>query len=332
MTHTTPPTFETLDQLNQSIYKTLLSHGVLYTPRHQQCSKITHVPLKRSPTDKFRRSLRCEDLSCPNCRSIRVNQSLHEVRDYIRGFHDQGGRTLLLTLTLNHRRNTTCEFLSKKIRDTLSHFKNSHQWRQLKRQLNHQFHYDRIEITTSPKAGFHVHCHTILGALEPDTTPATLQPLLLTQWNKSLQSQGMWTVSPEYGVNVKEGQGVITYPLKQEQNQETFRRMNQRIQERFNKRPVTLIEQKKEKFLQGQHRIDHSTRSYTIGDLEGELMMFDLFSDYENPDYTKTQIIRLLKDIQKSQKNHFYLKIYKNRGGESVWLDSTPTKTNRRRR
>ena len=69
-------------------------------------------------------------------------------------------------------------------------------------------------------------------------------------------------------------------------------------------------------------------------ELEGELTMFTMFPDYENPHYTKSEIVQILSDIQKTDKNQFYLKIYKNQLGDPVWVDSSrkkKTKTRRRR-
>ena len=347
MTLTTPSNFNNLEHLNNTIREVLVSHKVLNTKKNKQCGTLRHVGLKRSPQDKFLKSLNCGDMSCPVCRSKRVNQGIHEVKEYTDGFLDHMGRTLLLTFTLNHTRKHSYKYLHDGIKSSLKHFKNGHGWRKLKKDLDLQFHYDRLETTHTPDNGFHVHCHSILGVMNHEMSKDEIKSRVFTEWNKSLRSNQLRTVSPEYGINVQEGVGLETYGLKQEQNQKTLERMNQRLSQliegKFESREVKPIQVKlekiqlkevpifhvtKEKFLE----LDYSERSYSIGELEGELTMFTMFPDYENPHYTKSEIIQILSDIQKTDRNQFYLKIYKNQIGNPVWVGSSKKKTKTRRR
>jgi len=81
--------------------------------------------------------------------------------------------------------------------------------------------------------------------------------------------------------------------------------------------------------LKDNQKLDYTVKSYSIGELEGELTMFTLFPDYENPHYFKSQIVKILKDIQKTNKNHFYLKIHKNHVGDPLWVDRSPENKNK---
>ena len=353
MTTTTPSNFNDLEHLNNTIREVLVSNKVLNTKKNKQCGTVRYVGLRRSPSDKFRKSLNCGDMSCPVCRSKRVNRGIHEVKEYTDGFLDHMGRTLLLTFTLNHTRKHTYKYLQNGIKSSIKHFKNSHGWRKLKKELDLQFHYDRIETTHSPNNGFHIHCHSVLGVMNHEMTQDEIKSRVFTEWNKSLKSNQLRTVSPNYGINVQEGVGLETYGLKQEQNQKTLEKMNQRLNQliegKFESRDVKppqvkpkkthlhdlpIISEREETNLKDRERLDYSERSYSIGELEGELTMFTMFPDYENPHYTKSEIVQILSNIQKTDKNQFYLKIYKNQLGNPVWVDSSrkkKTMTRRRR-
>ena len=65
-----------------------------------------------------------------------------------------------------------------------------------------------------------------------------------------------------------------------------------------------------DKRFKGNYKPENSI-TYSIGQLEGELMMYNLFPDYINPDFSREGIVKILKQIQETQRNHFYTKIYK---------------------
>ena len=94
---------------------------------------------------------------------------------------------------------------------------------------------------------------------------------------------------------------------------------------------VPIIDEKEEGFLKGIHKLNYEIRSYSIGDLQGEIMSFDLYKDYENPHFSKKQILRFSSEIQKSDRNHTHLKLHKNLIGDPVWVDRSPKQNTRRR-
>jgi hypothetical protein len=349
MIQNTTPNFKDVNELNQSLREVLISNGVLNTKKNKDCGRVRHVGLKRNPTDKFVRSFLCGDMSCPVCRSKRVNKGIMEVKQYTSQFHDHGGRTVLVTFTLNHNKKHTYKYLHDGLKSSLSHFKDSQEWKKLKQELDIQFHYDRFETTISTKNYFHVHCHEVIGCMNHEMTKNEIKSRFFNQWNKSLKSQGMRTVSPEYGINLQEGVGLENYGLKQEQNLKTLEKMNQelgqkliekfkplkekpitkKIEETVQPKNVKIISERQESLLKDNQKLDYTVKSYSIGELEGELNMFTLFPDYENPHFTKSQIVKFLKDIRKTIKNHFYLKIHKNHVGDQVWVDRSPENKNK---
>ena len=95
---------------------------------------------------------------------------------------------------------------------------------------------------------------------------------------------------------------------------------------------VPIIDEKDEKFLKGIQKLNYEIRPYSIGDLQGEIMSFDLYKDYENPHFSKKQILRFLQEIQKSDRNHIHLILHKNLIGEPVWVDRSPKQNTKRRK
>ena len=332
MTPTTRSNHDNLDEFNQSLQEILISNGVLYSQRNKRCGRTRWVGLERSPSDKFRRTFDCEDMSCPVCRSKRVNRGIYEVKEYTKGFTEYGGRQLLVTLTLNHTRKHTYKYLRDGIRKSLTNFHNSHGWRKLRKDLDIQFYYDRFETTHSPKHGFHVHCHSVLGVMNHEMTKDEIKSRVLREWNKSLKSEGLRTVSPKYGVNIRDGVGFETYGLKQEQNDKSLKRlcekMKQKLHKKFEPMEIQTVQESKEKFLKGRDQIDYTDKGYSIGELEGELTMFTMFPDYQNPNYTKDQIIKILKDVKRrgDDVDEHHLRIHKTQMGEPIWIDSEKPK------
>jgi len=95
---------------------------------------------------------------------------------------------------------------------------------------------------------------------------------------------------------------------------------------------VPIIDEKDERFLKGIQKLNYEIRPYSIGDLRGEIMSFDLYEDYDNPHFSKKQILRFLPEIQKSDRNHTHLKLHKNLIGEPVWVDRYPKQNTKRRK
>ena len=76
-----PTYFNTVQELNDFLREVLIDNSILNTDRHLNCGQTKYISLKRSPTDKFLRSLKCEDLSCPPCRSDIVAKHNHKISD-----------------------------------------------------------------------------------------------------------------------------------------------------------------------------------------------------------------------------------------------------------
>ena len=324
---TNPTYFNTVQELNDFLREVLIDNTILHTDRHLNCGQTKYISLKRSPTDKFLRSLKCEDLSCPPCRSDIVGKHTHKILDYISTQSCPPIRTLLITLKLSHSTQHPFKYLYDGIKSSISHMKNSYGWRKLKTDLKHRFHFDRIETKVSPHTGFNVHCHQVFGCDDNSIPLTDLKPRIHSLWSKSLSHNKLRPVSPQYGIDIKEGDGFETYGLKQEQNQKMMESLKLKIEERFKpkrikstvmtklsmslRHEVSQMDYRSEdKRFKGNYKPENSI-TYSIGQLEGELMMYNLFPDYINPDFSREGIVKILKQIQETQRNHFYTKIYK---------------------
>ena len=285
-----PTYFNTVQELNDFLREVLIDNSILNTDRHLNCGQTKYISLKRSPTDKFLRSLKCEDLSCPPCRSDIVAKHIHKISDYISTQSDPPSRTL-------------------------------------KTDLKHRFNFDRIETKVSPHTGFNIHFHQVFGCYDNSIPLTDLKSRIHSLWSKSLSHNKLRPVSSQYDIDIKEGDGFETYGLKQEQNQKMMESLKLKIEERFKpkrikstvmtklsmslRHEVSQMDYRSEdKRFKGNYKPENSI-TYSIGQLEGELMMYNLFPDYINPDFSREGIVKILKQIQETQRNHFYTKIYK---------------------
>ena len=73
-----PTYFNTVQELNDFLREVLIDNSILNTDRHLNCGQTKYISHKRSPTDKSLRSLKCEDLSCPPCRSDIVAKHIYK--------------------------------------------------------------------------------------------------------------------------------------------------------------------------------------------------------------------------------------------------------------
>ena len=181
-----PTYFNTVQELNDFLREVLIENSILNTDRHLNCGQTKYISLKRSPTDKFLRSLKCEDMSCPPCRSDIVGKHTHKISDYIPSQSDPPSRTLLITLTLCHSTQHPFKYLYDGIKSSISHMKNSYGWRKLKTDLKHRFHFDRIETKVSPHTGFNIHFHQVFGCYDNSIPLTDLKSRIHSLWSKTL--------------------------------------------------------------------------------------------------------------------------------------------------
>ena len=215
-----------IDELNTSLQQTLLTNGVLFTDRHKNCGSYKTLPDKIRPLDfKNKTKMSCGNkTSCPVCRYKYISKRKKEIYDLTNDFD---GRFLMNTFNLSHDQRHDLPYLynslKKCIKGKSNGLKNQYGWRKLQKDLDHQFHFDRIEITVSPDKGFHPHLHQVFCCLNWKMSLEEIKNRLFEIWSRLLKINGLRGVTRDSGVTTIEGRGVIQYPFKQEQDEEDWK-------------------------------------------------------------------------------------------------------------
>ena len=189
--------------------------------------------------------------------------------------------------------------LKKCIKGETNGLKNQYGWRKLQKDLDHQFHFDRIEITVSPDKGFHPHLHQVFCCLNWKMSLEEIKNRLFEIWSRLLKINGLRGVTRDSGVTTIEGRGVIQYPFKQEQDEEDWKEVKKQISE-SNKRRGKRFSKKNDWNV-----------GYSIGELEREILYYEEIPNYKNEDFSKKEIVKHLTQIQKTFKGDYYCRVYK---------------------
>ena len=290
------PPIKDINTLNSSIQEVLRRNKILNTPRQLDCGEYRNVP--RRGTDLL--SLECGDISCPVCRYKYISKRKKEIYDLTNDFD---GRFLMNTFNLSHDQRHDLPYLynslKKCIKGETNGLKNQYGWRKLQKDLDHQFHFDRIEITVSPDKGFHPHLHQVFCCLNWKISLEEIKNRLFEIWSRLLKINGLRGVTRDSGVTTIEGRGVIQYPFKQEQDEEDWKEVKKQISE-SNKRRGKRFSKKNDWNV-----------GYSIGELEREILYYEEIPNYKNEDFSKKEIVKHLTQIQKTFKGDYYCRVYK---------------------
>ena len=288
---------EDLDTLNKTLQQVLISNGVLKEPKHIECNKVRTLPLKRSPSDNFRRKLDCKDhTSCPVCRNKIISRNKKKIFDLTNEFE---GRYIMNTFNLSHDQRHDLPYLYNGLKKCIKGLKNSYGWRKLQKELNHQFHFDRIEITVSPDKGYHPHLHQIFCCLNWKISLEEIKNRLFDIWSRLLKRDGLRSVTKKNGVDTIDGIGIIQYVLEQEQYEKRLKEIIDIISE-SNKRTKKRFSKKRDGF-----------EGYTIGDMEMGILYYEGIPNYHNEDFSKEELVKHLSEIQKTFEGDFYCRVNK---------------------
>ena len=282
-----------IDELNTSLQQTLLTNGVLFTDRHKNCGSYKTLPDKIRPLDfKNKTKMSCGDkTSCPVCRYKFISKHRKKIYDLTNDFE---GRILMNTLKLSHNKRNTLPYLYKGLKSSIRDMKNCHGWRTLKKDLDHQFHFDRIQIVVSPENGYHPHCHQIFSCLNWEISKEEIKERISNIWSMSVERNGLRKVTKEHGTDVQEGKGTILYPSPQEQDEESWKEFEKRLSD--SKKPRKNVPKLK--------------WDYTVGEMEREILYYQEIPKYKNEDFSKEEIVKHLSQIQKTSKGDYYCRVY----------------------
>ena len=148
-----------LSHLNEMIRDDLITEGII-TGRESKCGFWSNP--EKFPRQPYQ--VKCDSYFCPPCGYEKVEWIRKNVSTFTNDFQSDDGILYLLTLTIPHDQNTDLNVLYKSFSQSVMRMKNSSVWRnRFKKEIDHQFHYNRYETTITPINSFHPHLHITLG-------------------------------------------------------------------------------------------------------------------------------------------------------------------------
>ena len=266
MEHKTP-----LSHLNEMIRDDLITEGII-TGRQSKCGLWSNPEM--FPRQPYQ--VKCDSYFCPCCGYEKVESIRKNVSTFTNDFQSDDGILYLLTLTIPHDQNTDLNVLYKSFSQSVMRMKNSSVWRnRFKKEIDHQFHYNRYETTITPSNLFHLHLHITIGGynlIDTDEWKKTLTTL----WRRCCQSVGVKRLPTKTnGVDIRTTTNG-TYSMKQNED--------------------TTIPDKQE--------------SYSPEDLKKILTGYKRIEHFKHPDFSLNEIKKYLKKYKRVFTGKKYLKIY----------------------
>ena len=145
--------------MNQIVRNDLITEEIM-TGRESRCGSWGNPEM--FPRKPF--SYECGTYFCPVCGYENVVSIKKKVSKITNDFQRNDGILYLLTLNIPHNKYTDLNDLYGWYSQSVRRMKNSSVWRNsFKKDLDHQFHYNRYETTITPSNSFHPHLHITLG-------------------------------------------------------------------------------------------------------------------------------------------------------------------------
>ena len=289
MEHKTP-----LSHLHEMIREDLITEGII-TGRESRCGSWSNPEM--FPRQPYQ--VKCDSYFCPCCGYEKVESIRKNVSTFTNDFQRNGGNLHLLTLTIPHDQNTDLNVLYKSFSQSVMRMKNSSVWRnRFKKEIDHQFHYNRYETTITPSNLFHLHLHITIGGynlIDTNEWKRTLTNL----WRRCCQSVGVKRLpSKSNGVDIRITSNG-TYSVGKEKRQ---------LDEYDNE----FITKNKEVGMNEVSERDIPTKqeNYTPEDLKKILTGYKRISGYRHMDFSLNEIKKYLKKYKKVFTGKKYMNIY----------------------
>ena len=260
-----------LSHLNEMIRDDLITEGII-TGRESRCGSWSNP--EKFPRQPYQ--VKCDSYFCPPCGYEKVEWIRKNVSTFTNDFQSDDGILYLLTLTIPHDQNTDLNVLYKSFSQSVMRMKNSSVWRnRFKKEIDHQFHYNRYETTITPSNLFHLHLHITIGGfnlIDTNEWKRTLTNL----WRRCCQSVGVKRLpTKSNGVDIRLTTNG-TYSMKQNED--------------------TIIPNKQE--------------SYSPEDLKKILTGYKRIDHFKHPDFSLKELKKYLKKYKKVFTGKKYMKIY----------------------
>ena len=262
-----------LSQLNEMIREDLITEGII-TGRDGLCGSWKNPEM--FPRHPYQ--MKCDRFYCPVCNTEKVVGIRKRVSSFTNDFQSDDGILYLLTLTIPHNQNTDLNVLYKSFSQSVMRMKNSSVWRnRFKKEIDHQFHYNRYETTITPSNSFHLHLHITLGGYNLIDTDEW-KMILTKLWRRCCRSVGVIRLPTiTNGVDIRITSNG-TYSMK----------------------------------LNEDTTIPNKQDSYTPEDLQKILTGYKRISGYRHMDFSLKEIKKYLTKYRKVFQGKKYLKIYFN--------------------
>ena len=259
--------------MNQIVRNDLITEEIM-TGRESRCGSWGNPEM--FPRKPF--SYECGTYFCPVCGYENVVSIKKKVSKITNDFQRNDGILYLLTLNIPHNKYTDLNDLYGWYSQSVRRMKNSSVWRNsFKKDLDHQFHYNRYETTITPSNSFHPHLHITLGGynlIDTNEWKKTLTNL----WRRCCRSVGVKRLPTiTNGVDIRITSNG-TYSMK----------------------------------LNEDTTIPNKQDSYTPEDLQKILTGYKRISGYRHMDFSLKEIKKYLTKYRKVFQGKKYLKIYFN--------------------
>jgi len=263
----------TLSQMNQIVRNDLITEEIM-TGRESRCGSWGNPEM--FPRKPF--SYECGTYFCPVCGYENVVSIKKKVSKITNDFQRNDGILYLLTLNIPHNKYTDLNDLYGWYSQSVRRMKNSSVWRNsFKKDLDHQFHYNRYETTITPSNSFHPHLHITLGGYNLIDT---------NEWKKTLTN--LWR-------RCCRSVGVIRLPT-----------ITNGVDIRITSNGTYSMK------LNEDTTIPNKQDSYTPEDLQKILTGYKRISGYRHMDFSLKEIKKYLTKYRKVFQGKKYLKIYFN--------------------
>ena len=199
----------TPEPTNNQIRNTIIEEGIiksLHGIDERYVKRVENCCHSWAPHIEGKRLIICETFICRFCRRKRLDDI--RIKQYHKNkIHtENGGKILLITLTIPHRNTDELSYLYPRFRTALSQMKQHYGWKtNLQKYTNYSYHYDNFEITHSVENGFHPHNH-ITFCCNP-FEKLDLQKIkdeLTKLWSYYIKKNKFPYISKKIGVDVKE--------------------------------------------------------------------------------------------------------------------------------
>ena len=259
--------------MNQIVRNDLITEEIM-TGRESRCGSWGNPEM--FPRKPF--SYECGTYFCPVCGYENVVSIKKKVSKITNDFQRNDGILYLLTLNIPHNKYTDLNDLYGWYSQSVRRMKNSSVWRnRFKKEIDHQFHYNRYETTITPSNSFHPHLHITLGGynlIDTNEWKKTLTNL----WRRCCRSVGVKRLPTiTNGVDIRITSNG-TYSMK----------------------------------LNEDTTIPNKQDSYTPEDLQKILTGYKRISGYRHMDFSLKEIKKYLTKYRKVFQGKKYLKIYFN--------------------